>query len=190
MNNIPKAPKQNNPVMIDRVLAYIQDSLIQKIGWLDHAFGRAQKLVTSRDRKEYFYPGVYIGNQEYINVLPGEYLGNRTFFSVEDPYTIDFVPRRYNTIKSPVSLICWYDLSSIFPDSKERNTEEIKRQILRVLTELTMPDGSRIELKNIYEQAENIFKGYSLREIDTQFLMYPYAGLRIEGNLIYREQCT
>lgn len=187
---LPKSPKPKNPVMIDRALAYIQDELIKNIGWLNYAFGRAQRLATQREHKTYYYPGVYIGENEYLNVLPGQEIGNRTFFVVDDPQTIEFNPRRYNFIKSPISLICWYDLSDIYPDSKERNTEDVKRQIIRVLTDLTMPNATRLELTKIYEQAENIFKGYSLREIDTQFLMQPYAGLRIDGYLTYREECV
>ena len=189
MYNIPRTPKPENPVMIDRALAYIQDELIKKIGWLDYAFGRAQRLVTQREHKNYYYPGVYIGKNEYLNVLPGQGLGNRTFFVTDDPQTIEFNPRGYNVIKSPVSLILWYDLSDIYPDGKERNTEEIKRQILRVLTNITMPDGTRIDWAKIYEQAENIFRGYSLLEIDTQYLMQPYSGVRIDGYLIFREEC-
>ena len=184
-----KAPKPKNPVMIDRVLACIQDSLINNIGWLDYAFGRAQKLATQREQRTYYYPGVYVGKNEYLNVLPGQGLGNRTFFMIDDPHTVDFNTRRYNTIKSPFSIVLWYDLTTIFKGTKERNTEEIKRQLLRVLTESVLPSGSRIEITRIYEQAENIFKGYSLKEIDTQFLMQPFAGLRIEGTLIYREEC-
>lgn len=189
MINIPKAPKPANPVLLDRVLAHLQDEFINKLGWLDYAFGRAQRLVTKRERKEHFYPGIYIGKNEYLNVLPGQNLGNRIFFIAEDPQQIEFTPRMYNTIKSPVSLILWYDLSSIYKGSNERNTEEIKQQILRVLTDTVMPSGSRIEPIKIYEQAENIFSEYSLKEIDTQFLMQPYAGLRIEMLVSYREQC-
>lgn len=189
MNNIPRAPKPANTVMIDRALAYIQDQLIDKIGWLHHAFGRTQRLVSQREHKTWYYPGVYIGHNEYLNLLPGQGIGNRTFFIVDDPHTVDYNARRYNLIKSPVSLICWYDLSDIYPDGKERNTEDVKRQILNVITNLTMPDATRFEPTKIYEQAENIFKGYSIREIDTQYLMQPYAGLRIDGILIYREEC-
>lgn len=189
-SNLPKSPKPKNPVMLDRALAYIQDELIKNIGWLDHAFGRAQRLVTQREHKTWYYPGVYIGDNEYLNVLPGQNIGNRTFFVVDDPHTIEYNPRMYNLIKTPVSLICWYNLSDIYPNGKERNTEDVKRQILRVLTTLTMPNATRLELEKIYEQAENIFKGYSIREIDTQYLMQPYAGLRIEGILTYREECV
>ena len=184
-----KAPKPKNPVMIDRVLAYLQDSLVENIGWLDYAFGRAQRLVTRIEHKDHYYPGVYKGGNEYLNVLPGQGLGNRTFFTIDDPHTVEFNPRRYNNIRSPFSLVVWYDLRTIFKGTTERNTEEIKRQILRVLTNSVLPNGSRIEITRIYEQAENIFKGYSLKEIDTQFLMQPFAGIRIEGTLIYREEC-
>lgn len=186
---IDKAPKLTNPVMIDRVLACIQDALIDRVGWLDYAFGRAQRLVTKREQRDHYYPGVYIEKNEYLNVLPGQGLGNRTFFMVDDPYTIDYNPRRYNTIRSPFSLVLWYDIRTILGASEERNTEEIKRQILRVLTDVVLPGGTRIELTRIYETAENIYKGYSLKEIDTQFLMHPFGGLRIEGTLIYREEC-
>lgn len=190
MRKIPRVPKLDNPVMIDRAFACLQDSLAKNIGWLDYAFGRAQRLVTLRDRVNYYYPGVHISKNEYVNVLPGEELGNRTFFFVEDPQAISYNPRMYNLITAPFSLVCWYDLRKIFPNGAERNTEEIKRQLLRVLTDTTMPRGTRIELAKIYEQAENIFKGYSLREIDTQYLMQPYAGIRIDGFLMYREECV
>lgn len=189
MGRIQPAPKPDNPVMIDQVIASIQDELIAKIGWLNYAFGRSQRLVTKQDRKEYYYPAVYIGRNEYRNVLPGQDLGNRSFFIVGDPQTIDFIPRNYNTISSPVAVVFWYDLTSIFPKTKDRNTEEIKRQILRVLTDMVFPEGSRLTLQKIYEQAENIYKEYSIREIDTQYLMQPYAGIRLEGVLTYKEQC-
>lgn len=190
MNEIPQAPKMNNPVMVDRPISYLQDELISKVGWLDHAFGRAQRLVTLRDQKEYYYPGVYIGNNEYLNVLPGQGIGNRTFFIVDDPQEVQFLPRSYSIIKCPISLVLWCDLSTIFQGTNERNTEEIKRQMMRVLSDAVMPSGSKIEVLKLYEQANNIFKEYSLKEIDTQFLMQPYAGLRVDGVLTYREDCN
>lgn len=189
MKKLPQAPKQKNPVMIDRALAYIQDELINRLGWLNYAFGRAQRLVTKRERKEYYYPGVYIGKNEYINVLPGQGLRNRSFFIVSDPQNIGYNPRRYNTISVPCALIVWYDLTSIYPGQNERNTEEIKRQLLRAITNMTYPDNTRFAPAKIYEQAENIFREYSLKEIDTQYLMQPYAGIRIDGELKFTEDC-
>ena len=189
MNKIPKAPALKDPVMLDKILLSIQEELINKIGWLDHAFGRAQKLVTERDKKNHFYPAVYIGKMEYLNVLPGEHLGNRTFFYVNDPQVVEFNARHYNRIESPVSLICWYDLSSIYPRGKESNREDVKRQILRVLTNVTIPGNGKLTINKIYEEAENIFSEFSIKEIETQFLMFPFAGVRFEGSLTFTEDC-
>lgn len=189
MNNIGKAPKPENPVMLDRVLGQIQDALVAKLGWLDHAFGKVQKLVTSRDAKSYYYPAVYVGNGEYLNVLPGQGLGNRTFFIASDPQDMNFHQLRLSTLKCPVSLVLWYDLSTIFEDQKDRNTEEIKMQMVDCLEKMTMPNGSTFTCNSIYEEAENIFRPFSVREIDTQFMMQPYAGMRIDMTVIYQKDC-
>ena len=67
----------------------------------------------------------------------------------------------------------------------------VKAQILRVLNgragwHLT---GGRIVLNKIYERAENIYRGYTLSEIDNQFLMHPFSGFRFDGLLEFDELC-
>ena len=47
----------------------------------------------------------------------------------------------------------------------------------------------RMDITKMYDQAENIFREYSLKEIDTQYLMQPYGGVRFDLELIYREEC-
>lgn len=187
-DNIQKSPKFEHPVLIDRILANIQDELLKGIGWLDYAFGRSQRLVTKRERNEWYYPGVYIGKNEYLNVLPGQNLGNRTFFIVSDPATLD-TKQRYITLKSSVGLVCWYNLSTIYPNNTERNTEAVKWKILSLLNGIIFPSGMRMDIIRMYDQAENIFREYSLKEVDTQYLMQPYAGVRFDLNLSYREEC-
>jgi hypothetical protein len=49
--------------------------------------------------------------------------------------------------------------------------------------------GGRIILNRIYERAENIYRGYTLSEIDNQFLMHPFAGFRFDGILEFDELC-
>jgi len=186
--SIDKAPKPANPVLIDRVLASLQDTLIEKLSWLDFAFGRAQRLVTKKENRDFYYPGIYTGAKEYKNVLPGEQNGNFCFFVVSDPQAVEYKQHQRNTLKSPFSLVFWYNLDKIYPDTNERRTEEIKLEILRTLTDAILTEG-RITIATIFEQAENIYKGYSLKEIDNQFLMHPFAGLRIEGEIIVKEPC-
>lgn len=185
---IDRTPKFEHPVLIDRILAHMQDKLAGNIAWLDHAFGRSQRLVTMRDKSEWQYPGVYIGGDEYLNVLPGQDLGNRSFFIVSDPAAVD-TSQRYIYLRNTVGLVCWYDLSTIYPAGTERNTEAAKWKILDTLDKIIFPAGMRMSITKIYDLAENIFKEYSLREIDTQYLMLPYGGVRFEMELIYREEC-
>ena len=46
-----------------------------------------------------------------------------------------------------------------------------------------------VTLSRIYERAENVFQGYSLDEVDNQYLMSPYAGFRITGEMVIDEEC-
>ena len=82
--------------------------------------------------------------------------------------------------------------------------EEVKDEIMRVLTTpgLITTTG-KLVINDIYERFENIYKGYSIekiynnytykgegiQDIDKQFFMYPYAGIRIEFTLTTRELC-
>ena len=64
-------------------------------------------------------------------------------------------------------------------------------------------DAGKLVINDIYERFENIYKGYSIekiynnytykgegiQDIDKQFFMYPYAGIRIEFTLTTRELC-
>jgi len=63
--------------------------------------------------------------------------------------------------------------------------------------------AGRLDITELYERFENIYKGYSIEKvynnyiysgediqsIDKQFFMYPYAGLRVEFSLTTRELC-
>ena len=86
-------------------------------------------------------------------------------------------------------MIVWVNLESIFEGSEERNSEAVKAEILKVLTRETFLTSGRITVESIYEKAESIYEGFSLKEIDSQFLMQPFAGFRFEGELTFFETC-
>ena len=75
---------------------------------------------------------------------------------------------------------------------------------MRVLTTpCLITTTGKLVINDIYERFENIYKGYSIekiynnytykgegiQDIDKQFFMYPYAGIRIEFTLTTRELC-
>lgn len=190
------APIIQNPVMLDRVIGEIQKALASGLPWLDAAFGRCQRLTKEMNGKRIVTPNVYCGGwnghgeNDYIEVSPDSKIGNFSFFEVEDPQTIDAGPWA-REIKAPFSLIVWFDLTRVYNEASNRNTEYIKAQILRLLggrSGWTLSNG-RVTVSRIYERAENIYRGYSLSEIDNQFLMHPFAGFRFEGVLQFAELC-
>lgn len=190
------APVIKNPVMLDRVIGQIQDGLVAKIPWLDVAFGRSQRLTKMMNGKRIVTPNVFCGGwnghgeNDYIEVSPDSQIGNFSFFEIEDPQTIDAGPwaRSFNT---SFSLVVWFDLTRVYGEASNRNTEYLKAQILYLLNGRYgwHLDKGRITVNRIYERAENIYRGYSLSEIDNQFLMHPYGGFRFDGILEFDELC-
>ena len=190
------APVIPNAVMLDAVIGEIQQGLVNNLSWLDAAFGRAQRLTKNIEGKRIVTPNVYCGGwnghgpNDYIEVSPDAKIGNFSYFEVDDPQTIDPGPWA-RQIKAPFSLIVWFDLTRVYGSRTNRNTEKIKSDILHILNgraDFHLTNG-RIVINKIYERAENIYKGYTLSEIDNQFLMHPFAGLRFEGLVEFDELC-
>ena len=196
---------KENPVLLDKVIQDIQETLAKKLEWLNYAFGRAYKLVKhDSDGSKFIYPAAYIGNSEYVSLLPNDNFGNFCWFDLYDPQEITAVVQSLPQFAFSGAIVFWLDLNSIFPDSNAMYTEEIKDEIVRVLTGpgLIQTEG-RLTVTKVYERFENIYKGYSLeriynnyaykgeeiQSIDKQFFMHPYAGLRFEFNMTTRELC-
>lgn len=191
---------KDNPVLLDKILQDMQKSLMDRLKWLNYAFGRAYKLVEHK----FIYPAIYNGNGEYVSLLPNDNFGNFSWFDIYDPQKITQVVQSLPQYTFSGAIIFWYDLSSIYEDETVMHTEEIKDEIIRVLTTpgLITTTG-RLVINEICERFENIYKGYSIekiynnynykgegmQDIDKQFFMYPYAGIRIEFTLITRELC-
>lgn len=197
---------KKNPVLLDRVLQDMQKVLTEKLKWLNCAFGKAYKLIEHRaDGNKFVYPAAYNGRGEYISLLPNDNFGNFSWFDMYDPQKITtFTPSKPQYVFSG-AIIFWYNLSSIYEDDTVLYTEEIKDEIISVLTTPgAITSAGKFTVNAIYENFENIYRGYSvekiysnvtykdedLQNLDKQFLMYPYAGLRVEFTLTARELCS
>ena len=133
---------------------------------------------------------MYAGGNEYKDVSPDSGIGNFCFFWVDDPQTIDWLPNVQIGISTPFSIIFWFDYRRIFNSANIRNRESIKKQILDVLNGGFWLKHGSIKINRIYELAENVYRGFSLDEIDNQYLMHPYGGMRFDGELSISESCT
>ena len=185
-----KAPIRKNPQLLDALFADIQRGLVAKFGWLDKAFGRAERLVRySAQKKKIYTPNVFAGGNEYIDVTPDANIGNFSFFWVDDPQNVDAERNVNISINTGFSLIVWVDIRKVYNDRKERNKELLKREILDALNGGIWIKDGRVEITKVWELAENVYRGFTLDEIDNQFMMQPYCGFRFEGKLRITESC-
>lgn len=183
-------------IMLDKVIGEVQDGLMENVAWLDVAFGRAQRLTKMMEGKRIVTPNVYCGGwkghgpNDYIEVSPDAKIGNFSFFEVDDPQTIDAGPWARN-VKVPFGLVVWFDLTRVYNSATNRNTEKLKADVLHVLSGRAgwHLSGGKITISKIYERAENIYRGYTLSEVDNQFLMHPFGGFRFDGIIEFSEVC-
>ena len=177
------------PRLIDKILGEIQRGLADNIEWLDNVFGKAYRLVSRDNMRRYYTPVVYTHGNEYLKMLPDSGLGNFVFFRVDDPQTMNWIPYQQGSLKFTAALIVWFDLRRVFYGEDGRNIEAIKAEFLKVLNGCFTIRSGNLQVYRIYEQAENIYKGYTIEEVDNQFLIHPYGGLRIDLDINVNEDC-
>lgn len=185
---IERIPLKKNLRLFDRLIAYLQTGLAEELPWLDHAFGKAERLVKEINGRRYYLPNIYIGGNEYELIAPDSNFGNYCFFVLEDPQTVSYTAGDRSRLKTPFSLIVWVDMRTI-DEVDERNTEDVKQQILWALNERIWLRSGSMQINRIYERAENVFAGFTLDEVDNQFLMHPFCGWRFTGELQVETDC-
>lgn len=176
--------------LFDRVIQGLQDAL-GELSWLDHIFGRSERLVKMVEGRKYYTPNVYAKKGEYISLVPDNTeLGNYSFFVLSEPQQVTIPMGRQSRVKAPFSLVVWLDMRTIdlWSETDSRNTEYIKEQLLKTVQRAWLRHGS-VRVDRVYHLAENVFDGYSLDEVDNQFLMAPFAGFRLSGEMIVDEEC-
>lgn len=193
---------KENPVLLDRVLQDLQRHLLDKLPWLDYAFGKARRFVDYMpDGNKNIYPATYIGNGEYVSLLPNDNFGNFSWFDVYDPQTIQQVTFPQSLLSFRGAVIFWYDITSIYEDETVSYTEEVKSEIIKVLTYPGALTNGRLEVTEIHERFDNIYKDFSIekiynkysykgegmQDIDKQFFMHPYAALRVEFSVTVKD---
>jgi hypothetical protein len=129
---IERILKVKEPALFDKVVTSIQDTLGESLPWLDHVFGVAERLIKETNGVRRYTPNIYIGNNEYLCMLPDETLGNFSFFVLDDPAEVAWARGERNRLTVPFSLVVWLDMRTV-GDGKTRNRERVKDDILKVM---------------------------------------------------------
>lgn len=152
------------------------------VPFIDYVYGRARANERIRNGKKYRYPGFYIGNGEYEDMLPLDSRGNGyAFIMLDDPIeSINYVSFETNKYKVGYSLIVWY---------KEGTSEMMDIDLCKDYVLGCLKLCPNVTVDKIYEKYSNVFSGFSCDEIDTQYLMWPWNGFKITGEITYNEPC-
>lgn len=179
-----RIPIKDSPKLFDKAIGEIQKQIGGRIEWLDHIFGLCEMITTVKNGKKTKSANIYTGNGQYCQVAPCVELGNFCFFMLKDPQKIETPASK--VISAPFYAIFWYNVEKVSSYPDERNTEALKEEILKALHRIKTP---HVEWTKIYERPDNIFSDFSYDFTSNQFLMYPYAGIRIEGEIFTNYNC-
>lgn len=176
------------PYLFDRPIQALQDAL-GGLSWLTHIFGRSERLVQYRDGRQYYTPNVFRERENYISLLPdNRELGNYAFFVMDEPQTVTATMGVQNRLRAPYSLIVWVDMRTVGASRDDRNTERLKEELIKTVRRAWLRHGA-VTVDRVYEKAENVFAGYTIDEASYQYMMSPYAGFRITGEMVIDEEC-
>lgn len=184
----PTIPTLIAPKLFDEAFLQIANDLQAEFdSWPLYAYGKCQKLVKQNGSRKEFFPAMFYGagQNDYLSLLPDSHIGNFSFFVLEDSQEIMEMGNPYNSLSANFGLIFWFNLEDIYPSPanwKQYSIENVKDTLLTFLTQQRYPNV-RFEFIRIWEEADNIYKGFSHKEIEDQFLMRPYAGLRFDGKI-------
>lgn len=173
---------------IDIVIDKIKTAMAT-LSWIEMSYGRAYLLQEKRDGKVNKFPMVW-DKGEYQNVLdsvknPIDKFKGLSFVACRGPEKPDSTELGGFDFKSrDISLICWINQSKI-SNNGEYIIAELQSEVEKVLA---IPEIQKIT--NIYdEKADDIFAGYTIDDVNLQYLTYPYGGLRFDFTVKYRETC-
>lgn len=197
--------KKHNPISIylaepaleDRVLLVLALHLKNRLPWLNKAFGQAHKLAITKDNRTTYFPAYpaedETAGKEYVKLWPDEHIGNFSFFELQDQHNVIEwgKAKMVNSVfEFKVSLIVSFNLKTIWPDDwKMRSTANVVNEIFnRVLAKFSAPAVS-INADRYFHNTENVYKGYTIEEIPTQYNMRPYGVCRIDLTARYSPIC-
>jgi hypothetical protein len=186
--NKPNIPLVPNATGLDMVIQHIQMALGDNLHWLEKSFGRAWFFQEfSTDNKPAKYPKCWDG-KEYINVLPNDNFKAMSFLATRSQEKFEkFANATNGNAKTrDLALIIWGNLKKIDPTKAYIYTEELKNDVEKILV-------MNVASINQYydEKAETIFQDYTIDDLNTQYMMYPFFAIRFDISVkFFDSYCT
>ena len=192
---IDRIPLKNEPRLMEAVVQQMQVQLGAGLSWLDHIFGKAERVEHNISELRQYYqkhlhdepfytPAVYIGQGKYERIVPDKQdWGNYAFFYLERRQELGDQTRvmPYFRLKGTVNLIIWGDLRTIERED-DRNIEAVKSDILQCLGGMRLTDA-QVRWNEVFENCDEVWREYSIKEVVGKMMMHPYFCFRFVGEI-------
>ena len=187
----PTIPSPPGTVFIDSAIEDLKAKL-QTIDWHSHSFGRAYIRKTQRDKIDFKEPMVYGEDGEYVPVQYNDNLQSMSFFLVGEktPYG-EWEKNSQNYWEVETSLIFWANINKIDAARAEDYyfSESLQEDVRALITDLVgIP--YRVSIDSMTDEPDEVYKEFSFKEEEKQFLTWPYTGFRFELTMIVQDKCN
>ena len=174
---------------IEELATAIAEKLMARFDWLERAHPITQTLTKEKNKREIRYPAVYLGRNEYRDLLPDDKDQPYAFIILHDP--AEYTPNSLTepTTSQKFSLVIWGDIRKIYTDGTRHNELLLRQQVVSFLARGLGAIPGKVEITQSSTQAKNVFEGFDYQETKSQFLMHPWVGIRIDGILKTRQAC-
>lgn len=190
--NTPIVPTKINPQGMDPAMTELTGALTLNLSWLDKAYSNVESFVEGKGRDITRYPATYVGTKNdrgYLKLFPDSYIGNFAYVEIAKQ-DMKYFPQQHTDHVVDFSIVFWFNFEQVYPDDhKNRTLENVKHEVFEVLNQSSF-SNFKVRFNEFVEGAENIYKGYTHKEIENQFLMRPYGGFKVTGQMRYTKPCT
>ena len=188
-------PNPINPTLslkgIDKKIQAIQ--LLMNMTWLTKSFGLADRIVELRGDKNYIYPATFEGNsRDPIPMMPGDMWDAFCFWTKTNDAEFDFAdnfPPKNPLIKHKVSCIFYIDIKKVDATTSYKETKsKIREDIFHFFNNVRI-DGMLVATRFTDDDITEVYKGFSIDQVDNKFMMYPKWACKMDFEISFRDAC-
>jgi hypothetical protein len=175
---------------IDKKLQDIS-SHMTVLTWLDYAFGLADRMVETRDEKDFIYPACYVSNTlDPVNVMPSDNYKALSFW-VKEPEALFNYEHNPDRMYYKISCIFFMNIEKIAPTDNFKETKtKLRQDIIKFFDEHITGGFGVLELVRIIDDdITEVYKDFSIDQVDNRFKMLPKYALRIDFNFAFLLEC-
>lgn len=176
------APTPNPNAQLEvAVCNAIAARLTLEIDWLELSLGLAQTFEETTDAGTKRIPRIYSANAEYIDCSPDEQFQSIAFFALNSAVRIDNAADEPE-MRFPLSLYVWADMSRVDTGNSYDYTDQLLGDVLNVLKSYY---DSEIEVFQYERDPLRVYDRYTLTDLKTRLITYPYTAFRIDFEYIH-----